>query len=81
MIDFIPDLSEWIGARAGANYYREALTELHNDHETVLRRVLVYQREHLQREYLTVLDAAVRYGIVTEESAAQRIQLVQDHGR
>ncbi len=73
--------SEWIGAQAGTDYYRKALTELHDDHETALRRILLYQRENLQREYWVALDADVRHGILTKESAAQRIRLIKDHSR
>jgi hypothetical protein len=73
--------NELIGARAGTDYYRKALIELQEDHETALRRILLYQREDLQREYLTTLDVAVRYGIVPEEAAARQIQLSRNPGR
>lgn len=71
---------EGVGAQAGADYYERALVELHEDHEAALAQLLVYEGEDLRREYLTTLDVAVRYGVVTErEAISRRIQLIGDH--
>ena len=69
---------EGVGAQAGADYYRHALIDLHNDHEAVLRRIILQEREDLKSEYITILNVAVRHGVVNEREAASRIQLVGD---
>ena len=71
---------EGVGAQAGADYYRKALVELHEDHEAALAKILLYEGEDLQQEYLTTLDVAVRYGVVTErEAMSRRTQLIAHH--
>jgi len=71
-----------VGVRAEADSYLRALAELHEDHEEALTQILLYEREELEREYLSTLDVAVKYGVVTEqEAAARRISAVGAQSR
>ncbi|HZR46894.1 MAG TPA: hypothetical protein VFA47_09330 [Candidatus Manganitrophaceae bacterium] len=73
---------EEVGAQAQVDYYRQALTELHEDHEEALAQILLYEQEELKHEYLSALDVAVKYGIITEKKAtAQRIGLTAPESR
>lgn len=58
-----------LGVQAEADSYRRALAELHEDHEEALAQILLYEREELEREYLSAADVAVKYGVVTEREA------------
>jgi hypothetical protein len=70
------------GAQAGADHYRKALVELHDDHEAALEQILLYQRQDLRREYVTALDIAVRYGVITgQEAASRQIEFIEDRDR
>jgi hypothetical protein len=71
-----------VGAQAGADYYRKALVELHDDHEAALEQILLYQRQDLRREYVTALDIAVRYGVITgQEAASRQINFIENRER
>lgn len=72
---------ERVGAQAGADHYRKALVALHDDHEALLRRIILQEREDLKREYLTTLAVAVKYGVVPEEEAVSRIRLIENQGK